>query len=66
MCHYQQTSPESHFTQKRVCSLARPDGRITLSDQRLITTTREARTEQLLETQDEYHNALATYFGVYL
>ncbi|HET8842206.1 MAG TPA: arylamine N-acetyltransferase, partial [Ktedonobacteraceae bacterium] len=38
MCRHQQTSPESHFTQKRVCSLATSSGRITLSDQELITT----------------------------
>ena len=37
-CHFQQTSPDSHFTQKRICSLALPGGRITLSDRRLITT----------------------------
>ncbi|MEO8973391.1 MAG: arylamine N-acetyltransferase, partial [Ktedonobacteraceae bacterium] len=37
-CIYQQTSPDSHFTQQRICSLATPTGRITLSDLRLITT----------------------------
>ncbi|HZU70990.1 MAG TPA: arylamine N-acetyltransferase [Ktedonobacteraceae bacterium] len=30
-CYFQQNSPESHFTQQRVCSLATPTGRITLS-----------------------------------
>jgi len=30
MCHYHQTSPESMFTRRRVCSKARPDGRVTL------------------------------------
>ena len=37
---YQQTSPESHFTQKRVCSLAKRSGRITLSDQLLDNDNR--------------------------
>jgi N-hydroxyarylamine O-acetyltransferase len=32
MCEYHQTSPQSHFTQKRICSLATKDGRITISD----------------------------------
>ncbi|HLH60907.1 MAG TPA: arylamine N-acetyltransferase [Ktedonobacteraceae bacterium] len=30
-CSFQQNSPESHFTQQRVCSLATPTGRITLT-----------------------------------
>src|SRR4051812_18200007 len=29
-CHFHQTSSQSHFTQNRVCSLATPDGRVTL------------------------------------
>lgn len=66
MCHYQQTSPQSHFTQNRVCSLARNDGRITLSNQRLITTVHGERQEQILASQEEYSAALATYFGVHL
>ena len=37
-CEHHQHSPESHFTQKRVCSLATRTGRITLSDLRLIET----------------------------
>ena len=40
MCHYHQTSPESPFTRKKVCSMATPDGRITISDRRLIITTK--------------------------
>ncbi len=31
MCRHQATSPESHFVQNRVCSLATPEGRVTLS-----------------------------------
>lgn len=65
MCHYQQTSPESHFTQKRVCSLATHSGRITLSDQRLITTINDERTERLL-TDEEYSAALVDQFGIVL
>ncbi|HEY3993931.1 MAG TPA: arylamine N-acetyltransferase [Ktedonobacteraceae bacterium] len=66
MCHYQQTSPESHFTQKRICSLATPTGRITLSDLLLITTMDGARKEQMLASQEEYTSALAQYFGIHL
>ena len=30
-CYYHQTSPESHFTQNRICSLPTREGRITLA-----------------------------------
>lgn len=51
MCHYQQTSPESHFTQHRICSLATATGRVTLSDLRLITTVHGERQERLLASE---------------
>jgi len=64
-CHYQQTSPESHFTQKRICSLATPTGRISLSDLRLITTIDGKREERVLQPE-EYEGMLAEMFGVVL
>ena len=48
MCHYHQASPASHFTQKRICSMATPSGRITLSDLRLIVTDSGKREEHEL------------------
>lgn len=63
MCHYHQTSPESHFTRKRVCSLATPEGRVTLSDMRLIVTQNGERQEKMLARQEEYAEALREYFG---
>jgi len=65
MCRYQQTSPESHFTQKRICSRATHNGRITLSDMRFITTAGPGqREERLLETQEEYDRILQQQFGI--
>jgi N-hydroxyarylamine O-acetyltransferase len=63
MCHYHPTSPQSHFTQKRVCSLATPAGRVTLSDMRLIITKSGERQERMLVSQEEYAKALREYFG---
>ena len=63
MCRYQQTSPESHFTQRRICSRATPAGRITLADLRLIVTANGARTEHPL-TEDQYRDALLEHFGI--
>jgi N-hydroxyarylamine O-acetyltransferase len=65
-CLFQQTSPDSHFTQRRVCSLALPDGRVTLSDRRLITTLHGAREERELASEEEYRAVLADRFGVTL
>jgi N-hydroxyarylamine O-acetyltransferase len=64
MCHYHQTSPESHFTQRRVCSRATPEGRITLSGMRLITTRNGERDEQELGDETAYAEALWTHFGI--
>ena len=65
MCHYHQTSPESHFTQKRICSLATADGRITLSDLTLLVTRNGKREERVL-TESERNTVLRERFGVSL
>jgi len=65
MCIYHQTSPQSHFTRSRVCSLATPDGRVTLSGMRLITTSDEGgRRELNLTSQEEYDSKLRELFGI--
>lgn len=64
MCHYHQTSPESSFTRKRICSLATPQGRISLSEWKLITTTGGVREERELPNEGEYLQALQTLFGI--
>jgi N-hydroxyarylamine O-acetyltransferase len=66
MCRYHQTSPESSFTRKRVCTRATLTGRITLSDMRLITTIGSERQEQLLADEAEYRSALWEHFGIEL
>lgn len=64
MCRFHQTSPESHFTRGRVCSRLTPEGRVTLSGARLITTRGGERVERELEGEDEYTAALLEHFGV--
>lgn len=63
-CRWTQTSPESGFTRKVSCSLATPDGRITLANRRLITTTGQTRTECEVTSMDEYRTLLNTHFGI--
>lgn len=64
--HYMQTSPDTHFTQKRVCTLATPGGRLTLSDYRLIETEDGRRAERTLSGEDEWRSVLADRFGIRL
>jgi N-hydroxyarylamine O-acetyltransferase len=64
MCHYHQTSPQSHFTRSRVCSRATLDGRITLSDMRFITTVGLDRNERVLSTEEEFATVLREDFGI--
>ncbi len=64
MCRFHRTSPRSHFTRKRVCSMATTDGRITLSDMTLIVTRRAERSERNLASPKEYAAALREHFGV--
>jgi N-hydroxyarylamine O-acetyltransferase len=65
-CHYQQTSPESHFTRQRICTLPTQNGRITLSDLKFIRTVGQAREEHELNSEDEWRSVLKESFGVQL
>jgi N-hydroxyarylamine O-acetyltransferase len=66
MCRYHQTSPESSFTQKRICSRATPEGRITLADGKLIVTQNGEREESPLASHQEWQAALKKYFEIVL
>lgn len=63
-CLYHQTSPDSHFTKGRVCSLATPEGRITLSGMRFIRTTGDGRDEQEIKSEEEFRAMLKKHFGI--
>jgi N-hydroxyarylamine O-acetyltransferase len=64
MCHFHQTSPESHFTQNHVCSKALPDGRVTISGMRLITTRYGVRDEIVLNSGEELRKCLRQQFRI--
>lgn len=63
-CHYMQTSPLTHFTQKRVCTLATPTGRLTLRDYQFAITHQGVREERTLASEAEFLQTLDTYFGI--
>jgi N-hydroxyarylamine O-acetyltransferase len=63
-CWYQQTSPDSHFTQSLTCSRPTGDhGRVTISDRLLITTVAGKRTETTLGSDAEVLGAYREHFG---
>lgn len=63
-CLYHQTSPDSGFTQARICTLVTGDGRITLADNLLITTRNGDRQEEHLPDDAAWLAALHTHFGI--
>ncbi|HSB11943.1 MAG TPA: arylamine N-acetyltransferase [Blastocatellia bacterium] len=66
MCLYHQTSRESTFTQRRTCTRATPDGRITVTGMRLIKTIRGERQECELANDQEWRAALRDHFCIEL
>ncbi|HNB52447.1 MAG TPA: arylamine N-acetyltransferase [Anaerolineales bacterium] len=65
MCHYHQTSPESSFTKKIVCSKITPNGRLTLSGNRFIRT-REGVKEEITLEPEQIRQVLEEHFRITL
>jgi len=66
MCQYHQTSPQSSFTQKSICSRATSDGRITVADRKLIVTWNGKKEESALDSDQQWREALKKYFEIVL
>ena len=66
MCIYHQTSPDSTFTQKVVCSRATKQGRITLTDKKFIVSSGSERTESIISGEQEFYSLLLEHFGIIL
>jgi N-hydroxyarylamine O-acetyltransferase len=64
MCKYHQTSPESIFTRGFVCSLALPDGRVSVKPWALVETRGGERNETPIASSEELAGLLASRFGV--
>jgi N-hydroxyarylamine O-acetyltransferase len=64
-CDHHQTSPESHFTRRRVVSRLTSDGRVTLRDDRVITTDAAGgKTETTIGDAAEWRRLAAEQFGL--
>jgi N-hydroxyarylamine O-acetyltransferase len=64
MCDFHQTSPESHFTRGKVCSLMTAEGRKTLTDKKFIVTGAEERSERDVGSEAEFDEILEREFGI--
>lgn len=62
-CHYHQTSPDSPFTKKRVCSQLTVRGRITLTADRLIERS-DGETKETPVAPEAWSRALVEHFGI--
>ncbi len=66
MCHYNQTSPLSHFTQSKFCSRPTEKGRITVTANKIKITKGDSITESPLNSEGEFLLALEKYFQIRL
>ena len=65
MCQYHQVSPDSHFTRKRIVTLAKPDGRLTLVDRRFSEVHADgSRIDRELSDEAEAADILYQHFGI--
>jgi N-hydroxyarylamine O-acetyltransferase len=65
-CTYQQTSDESTFTQRVFVTRATPDGRVTLTRERLIRSRGRGKSQSSIVDAAAWRNALETHFGIVL
>lgn len=63
-CRYQQTSPESIFVQKPICSICTPNGRLTLTRRKYIDTAGSVKRERDISNFDDVLSLLASQFGI--
>ena len=64
MSNFHQTSPDSAFTKRWICSRATPDGRITVANRRLIINSAGRRDESVLTTDEDVRRCLRHHFRI--
>jgi len=66
MSAFNQTSPQSHFTQQTICSIATQNGRVSLSDDFLTITDGSSKRKINVISQEDFKQKLWDYFGIQL
>lgn len=64
MCIYHQSSPDSHFTQRKLISIPTEKGRITLTTEKLKITENQYTEELALQDEVSFRNKLRNYFKI--
>ena len=64
MCEFHQTSPESHFTRGKVCSIMTNEGRKTLTDGKFIETKNGKKNVIGVESEEQFREILIREFGI--
>lgn len=65
-CEYHQTSPDSHFTRKKLCSIPFKNGRITITDN-VLKISKDGNTEEtIIENEIQFNKLLKDYFNIVL
>ena len=66
MCTFHQTSPESHFTQEIICTMATKIGRVSLSKDFLTITEGDSKRKRRVTSPDDFKKMSKQYFGIHL
>ena len=66
ICADLQTAEDSFFRRHRMCTRCTPQGRLTLTEDKLIVTADGARREIAIEGEGAYRQALLDHFGIVL
>lgn len=64
MCNFHQTSPDSHFTKGKLCSMMLENGRKTLTDKKFIETKNGIKTETEITSEEEFNLILEREFAI--
>lgn len=64
MCNFHQTSPDSHFTRGKLCSIMLENGRKTLTDKKFIETKNGVKSEIEVNSGEEFYQILESEYGI--
>lgn len=65
ICNFHQTSPESHFTHNKLCSIMTADGRKTLTEKKFIQTKNGEKFDNEVNSEQEFNEILSREFQIH-
>jgi N-hydroxyarylamine O-acetyltransferase len=66
MCRYHQSSSDSMFTRKQICTIATPNGRVSLTNDFLTVTEGTKQRKFEIHSPEEFNQILKVHFGIVL